>query len=164
MTFETVQKGKDLDSIPLISLDAFFQSWIKNRKHVKIDVNVRKLFEDERFIYFGKKEFGFFTSKSHFFKVEKEILEKEFPGYEELSASDLQIHSWNELLSKEDRDIWLNTVAPNRDRCGLKYQFTLKDKKVILNAHWEVESCPELSPLKDKSYRLIYDPFRKRYE
>ncbi|TGM96336.1 hypothetical protein EHR10_16360 [Leptospira yasudae] len=163
MTFETVQKGNDLNRIPEVSLDVFFQSWIKNRRDVKIDVNVRKLFEDERFVYFGKNEFGIFTSRSHFFKVEKEILQKEFPGYEDVFVSELRNYFWSQALPQEDRDVWVN-VQRKDDRCGLTYQFILKDKKIILTASWEVKDCPDLAILRSKTYRLIYDPLAKRYE
>lgn len=53
---ETVQKGKNLEKIPLVSIDEFFQLWLQNQKYPKMaGINFEKLFEDKEFQYFGKK-------------------------------------------------------------------------------------------------------------
>ncbi|EMS89163.1 hypothetical protein LEP1GSC074_1245 [Leptospira noguchii str. Hook] len=61
MTFESVQKGKDLEKISEISIDEFFQLWIRNRKKLKFQTNVRSLFEDVEHVYFGKTDFYGYT-------------------------------------------------------------------------------------------------------
>ncbi|TGK35100.1 hypothetical protein EHQ12_16005 [Leptospira gomenensis] len=164
MTFETVQKGNDLESIPQISVEVFFQFWIKNRKHVKIDVNVRKLFEEERFAYFGKKKFGIFGSESSFFKVERQTLQKEFPGYENFYASDLETYFWNEVLPQNDKQLWISNTTADKSKCGLKYRYFLKDRKITVDPHWDVRNCSELVSLSTRRYRFIYDLKNKRIE
>ncbi|EJO79294.1 hypothetical protein LEP1GSC045_3589 [Leptospira interrogans serovar Pomona str. Kennewicki LC82-25] len=56
-----VQKGKNLEKIPLVSLDEFFQLWLRNQKYPKMaGINFEKLFEDKEFQYFGKEEWNRF--------------------------------------------------------------------------------------------------------
>ncbi|MBM9501733.1 hypothetical protein JWG44_15870 [Leptospira sp. 201903071] len=164
MTFERVKQGKDLDRIPSVSLEEFFQIWIRNRKHVKIMVNTYKLFDDSKFLYFGKNEFGLFSTKTHFFKIEKEFLEREFPGYEEFYVSDLKDHFLNEILSSADKNLWSSYAGKDKSRCGLIYQFSLMEQRIVLNAVWNLENCRDLTSLSGKKYRLVYDLKKKNCE
>ncbi len=34
--FETIQQGENLEKIPLVSLDEFFQLWLQNQKYPKM--------------------------------------------------------------------------------------------------------------------------------
>ncbi|EMJ46334.1 hypothetical protein LEP1GSC169_2285 [Leptospira santarosai str. HAI1349] len=40
----------------------------------------------------------------------------------------------------------------------------MENKKVILTMRWEIEDCKDLVFLQDKSYRLVYDLVKKKYE
>lgn len=71
MTFESVQKGKDLEKISEISIDEFFQLWSQNRRKLKFQTNVRSLFEDLEYTYFGKTDIYGYTWKNRFFKIKK---------------------------------------------------------------------------------------------
>ncbi|WP_232380592.1 hypothetical protein [Leptospira ainlahdjerensis] len=164
MTFESVKKGENLDRVPSISLEEFFQIWIRNRKHVKIMVNAYKLFQDSKFVYFGKKEFGFFSSNTHFFKIDREMLEREFPAYEEFDCSDLKDLFWKQILPFEDKDFWKSYRTVDKNRCGMKYQFFLMNQKIVLDAYWDLENCRDLTSLSEKKYRAVYDLKKKKFQ
>ncbi|EMJ46241.1 hypothetical protein LEP1GSC169_2284 [Leptospira santarosai str. HAI1349] len=110
MTYESVKQGNDLERIPTVSLKEFFQAWRRNRRHPKmVGINFQKLFEDEKFRYFGRHgEFGLLNPTLFFFKIEKEILENEFPGYEDVFRADLEGYFWNQILPKMHRNLWLH--------------------------------------------------------
>ncbi|MDI7189143.1 hypothetical protein [Leptospira santarosai] len=166
MTYESVKQGNDLERIPTVSLKEFFQAWRRNRRHPKMfGINFQKLFEDEKFRYFGRHgEFGLLNPTLLFFKIEKEILENEFPGYEDVFRADLEGYFWNQILPKMHRNLWLHHDKKNKERCRPKYQYFLENKKVILTMRWEIEDCKDLVFLQDKSYRLVYDLVKKKYE
>lgn len=71
MTFESVQKGKDLEKISEISIDEFFQLWIRNRKKLKFQTNVRSLFEDVSMFILEKQTFTDILGKIVFLKLKK---------------------------------------------------------------------------------------------
>lgn len=70
MTYESVKQGNDLERIPTVSLKEFFQAWRRNRRHPKmVGINFQKLFEDEKFRYFGRHgEFGLLNPTLFFLK------------------------------------------------------------------------------------------------
>ncbi|EMJ93686.1 hypothetical protein [Leptospira alstonii] len=167
MTFESVKNGHHLEQVPLVSLEEFFQLWLRNRKHPKmVGINFEKLFEDKEFQYFGKKELDRLLpiSNSRFFKIQKEILNKEFPGYESIFSDELQGYFQNRVLPESDWNFYRETKTANRENCIPFYQLSLMDKKIILMMKWDVEDCKELVSLKDKTYRLVYDLRKKQFE
>ncbi|EMJ93667.1 hypothetical protein [Leptospira alstonii] len=158
MTFETVQQGKDLKKISQITLEEFFQIWIRNQRKVKIQTNVRILFEDSEYSYFGKTNMFGYIPKSRFFKVEANLLKKKFPNYESFFAEDLERYYWDHIVSKEDRDLWIHTENKTRQACGPEYSYSLSDQKVTLQVYWKVDSsCPTLSIFQEKVDRIHYD-------
>lgn len=66
-------------------------------------INFKKLFEDKEFQYFGRKEWNRFIpiSKWRFFKIQKEILSKEFPNYGSVFSQDFSGHFQNQVLPKD---------------------------------------------------------------
>ncbi|EMM99878.1 hypothetical protein [Leptospira noguchii] len=169
---ETVQKGKNLEKIPLVSIDEFFQLWLQNQKYPKMaGINFEKLFEDKEFQYFGKKEWNRFipVSKWRFFKIQKEILNKEFPNYESVFKQELNGHFQNQILSNlPDWKFYLDikTKRVDKENCidPYQYSYTLVENKIILTMKWNVENCEELISFKNKTYQLVYDLRKKKFE
>ncbi|WP_230458302.1 hypothetical protein [Leptospira weilii] len=165
MTFESVKQGNDLDQIPLVSLEEFFQLWLRNRKHPKtMGINFEKLFEDQKFQYFGRKESRLFTSTFRFFKIQKKILNRGFPNYESIFRDELQGYFQNRVLPESDWNFYRETKTSHKENCKPFYQYSLVEKKIILTMKWDVENCKELVSLKDKTYRLVYDLRKKEFE
>ncbi|AXR61381.1 hypothetical protein DQM68_12525 [Leptospira mayottensis] len=162
ITFESIKNGHHLEQVPLVSLDEFFKYWLRNQKYAKMmGINFEKLFEDKEFQYFGRKEWDdslFPTlSKPRFFKIQKEILNEQFPNYESVFRDELQGYLQNRVLPESDWNFYKKTKTANRENCNPFYQLSLIDKKIIVTMKWDVENCKELSSLADKSYRLVYD-------
>ncbi|EKP03472.1 putative lipoprotein [Leptospira kirschneri str. 2008720114] len=169
--FETVQQGENLEKIPLVSLDEFFQLWLQNQKYPKMaGINFKKLFEDKEFQYFGRKEWNRFIpiSKWRFFKIQKEILSKEFPNYESVFRQDFSVHFQNQVLPKLDWKFYLDIKSKviDKEDCinPYQYSYSLVENKIICTIKWNVESCEELILLKDKTYRLVYNLRKKQFE
>ncbi|WP_061285768.1 hypothetical protein [Leptospira interrogans] len=162
---EMVQKGENLEKIPIVSLDEFFQLWLRNQKYPKMmGINFEKLFEDKEFQYFGRTEWNRFipVSKWRFFKIQKEILSKEFPNYESVFRDEIQGYFQNRVLPESDRKFYLDIKANCID--PYRYSYTLAENKIILTMKWNAENCEELILLKDKTYRLVYDLRKKQFE
>lgn len=124
MTFESVQKGKDLEKISEISIDEFFQLWIWNRKKLKFQTNVRSLFEDVEHVYFGKTDIYGYTWKNRFFKIKKDLLQTEFPNYQIFFAEDLEKYYFTHVLSKNDSDYLNGLESKDRKKCGPEYTYS----------------------------------------
>ncbi|EMN47719.1 putative lipoprotein [Leptospira interrogans str. L1207] len=168
---EMVQKGKNLEKIPLVSLDEFFQLWLRNQKYPKMaGINFEKFFEDKEFQYFGKKEWNRFIpiSKWRFFKIQKEILNREFPNYEFIFSQDFSGRFQNQVLPESDRKFYLDIKAKviDKEDCidPYQYSYSLVENKIVLTIKWNVESCEELILLKDKIYQLVYNLRKKQFE
>ncbi|WP_036095383.1 hypothetical protein [Leptospira weilii] len=158
MTFETIQQGKNLEKVPLISPEEFFQLWIKNQRKLKFQTNVTSLFKNSEYVYFGKNDLLGYSWKTRFFKVSSDLLKKEFPNYESFFAEDLERYYWNHRVSKEDRDLWIDTKNQDRKKCGPEFFYSLSNQRVVLEIRWEVNpSCPKLTIFHGKNDRIRYD-------
>ncbi|EKO50954.1 MULTISPECIES: hypothetical protein [Leptospira] len=158
MTFESVQKGKDLEKISEISIDEFFQLWSQNRRKLKFQTNVRSLFEDLEYTYFGKTDIYGYTWKNRFFKIKKNLLQIEFPNYQTFFAEDLEKYYFDHLRSKKDL-IDLDRLE-NQDwkECRPNYSYSLLRQKVTLQIRWKVDSsCPKLSVFQGRIDKIHYD-------
>ncbi|EMN45507.1 hypothetical protein LEP1GSC086_3742 [Leptospira weilii str. LNT 1234] len=152
MTFESVQKGKDLEKISEISFDEFFQLWLKNRRKLK------PLFEDVEYAYFGKTDIYKYTWNTRFFKINKNLLQTEFPNYQTFFAEDLEIYYFDHLRSKKGF-IDLDRLE-NQDwkECGPDYSYSLIHQKVAFQIRWKVDlSCSKLSIFQGRIDNVYYD-------
>ncbi len=77
-TFVTIQLGKNLEKIPIISMKEFFQLWIKNQSKLKFKTNVTVLLKDSEYVYFGKNDISGYSWKSRFFKLSVDLLKRNF--------------------------------------------------------------------------------------
>ncbi|EMI70828.1 hypothetical protein [Leptospira noguchii] len=158
MTFESVQKGKDLEKISEISIDEFFQLWIRNRKKLKFQTNVRSLFEDVEYVYFGKTDIYGYTWKNRFFKIKKDLLQTEFPNYQTFFAEDLEKYYFTHVLSKNDSDYLNGLESKDQKECGPEYTYSIIHQKVMLQVHWKIDSsCPKLSVFQGRIDKIHYD-------
>lgn len=158
MTFETVQQGKNLEKIPLISLEDFLQLWVKNQRKLKFKTNVTLLFKDSEYVYFGKNDILGYSWKSSFFKVSSDLLKKEFPNYESFFAEDLFKYYWDHVVSEKDARLYSSMDGNDRKKCGPESIFLLSDQKVALQLRWKVDSsCPKLSVFRGRVDRIYYD-------
>ncbi|WP_036025253.1 hypothetical protein [Leptospira noguchii] len=157
-TFETIQKGKNLEKVPIISMKDFFQLWVKNQRKLKFKTNVTALFKDSEYVYFGKNDISGYSWKSRFFKLSVDLLKKEFPNYESFFAEDLEQYYWDQMVSKEDRDLWVYEENQTRQKCGFEYFYFLSNQKVMLQVHWKIDSsCPKLSVFQGRIDKIHYD-------
>ncbi|EMJ55205.1 putative lipoprotein [Leptospira interrogans serovar Valbuzzi str. Duyster] len=157
-TFETIQQGKNLEKVPIISMKDFFQLWIKNQRKLKFKTNVTVLLKDSEYVYFGKNDISGYSWKSRFFKLSVDLLKKEFPNYESFFAEDLERYYWNHMVSKENRDLWTYAENKTRQECKPEYFYSLSNQKVTLQVHWKVDSsCPKLSVFQERTDRIYYD-------
>lgn len=165
MTVEGVAQGHNLENIELLSFNSFFNTWMLNRSMQKIDLNSRKLFEDGTFTYFGKPTLGFSSLKWSFFKVHSDTLSELFPNYESFYADDLSRFLWNEVVPKDEIELWSHyrTIQDFQFRAKCPFnsnrpdeRHALSDHKVMLTLIWNI-SCKELESLKNKSHRASFN-------
>lgn len=170
--YEKVIDGKDLEKVPLISFDAFFNQWVLNKKIQKVNLETRELNKDDKFTYFGKPSLELIGTKWLLYKVYNDTIEMNFPNYKEFYGSDLESFLWKEVVPKEDLELWnLNMYLQENNmspKCDFKknkpiYNYSLNDKKVILKMTLEIE-CEELEKLKNKTYIASYDLLLKQFE
>ena len=165
LTVERVAQGHDLENIGLLSFNSFFNTWMLNRSMQKVDLNSRKVFKDRTFTYFGKPTLGFSSLKWSFFKVHSDTLSDFFPNYESFYADDLSRFLWNEVVPKDEIDLWSHyrTIQDFQFRAKCPFnsnrpneRYALSGLKVILTLTWDI-SCKELESLKNKSHQASFD-------
>jgi hypothetical protein len=170
-TYEKVTSGHDLEEVTLISFDSFFNQWVGNRRIQKVDLNLRELYEDNQFTYFGKPGLGLTRTKWTLFKVHSDTLSERFPNYTDFYGDELRDYLWTEVIPNEDIELWnsnrntqQNKMKPN---CPYKKNkpvtsFSLIDHTVILTMNWDIE-CEELGILKNKTNKASYKLLTKQY-
>ncbi|EMF81447.1 hypothetical protein LEP1GSC188_4914 [Leptospira weilii serovar Topaz str. LT2116] len=91
------------------------------------------------------------TSQIHlehsFFKINKNLLQTEFPNYQTFFSEDLEIYFFDHLRSKKSF-IDLDRLE-NQDwkECRPDYSYSLIHQKVTFQIRWKVDSsCPKNCP------------------
>ena len=161
-TYESVKEGRDLKNIKEVSVNIFFNLWVHNRRS-KIATNLEELYRDSTYAYFGKKLAGFSQPTVHLYKVNADSLAIMLPNYSELDGYRLMTHLWNEIVSKEEKELWINSKCP-KGKNRPDYTYALIDKKVVLTMNWQIRNCTELQMLRNKQYSLTYNLMSKRIE
>lgn len=171
-SLKSITNGQNLEKVPAVSYRDFISVWAFNNRMQKIDLNTRKIYEDNEYTYFGKPNLGATKLKWTFFKISSDSINKRLPNYEEFYGSDLMDFLWSEVLPKEDIELWNTNRTPPENRikanCRNKnnrpiHKYTLLGTKVILTMTWHIE-CEELRVLRDKSYKASYDLLSKKLE
>src|SRR5690554_4008910 len=170
-TYDKVKSGQDLEKINSISIDKFLNQWVSNKEIQKVDLNVRELNKDDQFTYFGKPSL-LKSSKWTFFKVHTDTLTEYFPNYKDFSAPELRHHLWNEVIPKEEIELWNYNTTTQKDEtvpncCRKKnrpvFSYSLINKTVELTMTWEID-CEELNKLKNQKYTARYNLQTGQYE
>ena len=159
VTFEKVSNGQDLEKVTLISFDNFFNQWVFNKRIQKIDLNIREIYTDSLFTYFGKPRPGITQVSWTFFKVNTDTITERFPNYKDFYGIELKDFLWTESIPEEDVELWNynRTTQQNKMKPNCPYKknkpiqtYSLIDKTVILTMTWEIK-CDELEKLDRKS-------------
>ena len=167
-----IKSGQDLHNVELISFDNFFNQWVYNSRIQKIDLNIREIYKDNQFTYFGKPRLGLTKIKLTFFKVYSDTLIARFPNYKDFYGAELNDYLWTRVIPQEDINLWNynRTTQQNRMKPTCPYkknkpvqEYKLINNKVILTMTWDVE-CLELEQLKNKKYIASYNLLTKQYD
>ncbi|MBV7441658.1 hypothetical protein KRX57_09515 [Weeksellaceae bacterium TAE3-ERU29] len=172
VTKQDIYNRQKLEQIKEISVNSFFNQWLRNKRISKIDINIKKLTEDKNFTYFLKPEVKFYKIKERFFKVNTDSLIQYFPNYSEFYSDDLYHYLNEKIIPKEEWQLWHkvgmkkleigDTICPSNKR-NIITDYTLKDKKVFITFIWDVK-CKTLETLKNKTYRASYNLITKEYK
>lgn len=171
-SLENITSGQDLEKVPTVSYSDLIAVWAFNKRMQKIDLNTRKLYEDNKFTYFGKPKLGVTKLKWTFFKTSSDSINQRLPNYEEFYGSDLKDFLWREVIPREDIELWNKNRTPEENKIKAncrnknnrpKHKYTLSGTKVNLTMTWQIE-CEELKVLRDKSYKASYDLLTKKME
>lgn len=153
ITFESVQNGRQLDSIPQTTVADFFQKWMNNTCS-KLDLNWHLLLEQDGISYFGKH--SLYNKIDFFVKVPSDSLRSQFYGYKQVNPDSLR--NWVRLKVPQNE---LQLVA--KAKCNAhknphsSVYFRLEHRKILTTFQWHTWDCSAIKHLDDKKYTIILD-------
>lgn len=93
MNSADIRKGEYLDRAKESTVDDFFARRMKNKIKKVMGANWEIFFESEEFVYYGYPLISFFregTFVDEFFKVDKNLLQLDFPSYKKFDGIELR--------------------------------------------------------------------------
>lgn len=153
-SFEHVKNGKELEKATQISLNDFFQKWIRNKSDSKLDQNLYELFKDENFTYFGANELKSLNSKRKLYSVENNSLLQNFKNYKDVDGASIRQEFSNKMIPETDRNIYKNSNCSSSSS-NPKYSCELKNNEIQIMLIWKFRCDGKV--LIDKTYKGIFD-------
>lgn len=153
-SFEEVKIGNELHKATEISVNDFFQLWMKNKPNAKLDENCYELFKDENFSYFGKNELKFYKIARELYKVDNRALQQNFKNYQNVEGEVIRQAFWTQIVSENDKQIYTNANCSSSSS-NPKYSYELIDNKIQVTLVWKFR-C-DGKKLIDKTYTSNFD-------
>jgi hypothetical protein len=154
ITFEQVKIGKELDKVPKISLNDFFQIWIENKSKSELGESFHELFKDEFFTYFGEKEFKSLNNKPRLFKIESNILSQNFKNYKKIDEELIRQEFWNIIIPKTDLETHKKANCFSSSS-SLGHSYELINNEIQVTLVWQFKCNGK--KLINKTYKGNYD-------
>ncbi len=156
VNFDKVKEGRQLEAAKLIYPPEFMELWVQNTEKKSI-YNLKKLYEDTVFAYFGRYFFDKKTRKQKpaLFKVGKDTLETYFPDYQKIKGWEIRKSFYKKIVPDADKKKWKNLKC-NSSSSSQRYVYkVLSPKKMEIAMEWTVR-CG-VSVMFTKQYRATYD-------
>jgi len=105
--FSKVSAGKQLSMAKEIYPNDLMELWILNTDR-KSPYNLRKLYEDSIFLYFGRYFYSKEKKKQNpvLFKIEKDTLKSFYPNYESIRGWEIRKEFYKQIVPKQDKKRW----------------------------------------------------------
>ncbi len=163
VNFTKVSEGKQLEAAKLIYPQAFMEMWVQNTNKKSI-YNLKKLYEDTAYFYFGRY---FFDKKDRkqkpaLFKIGKDTLQAFFPRYEEIKGWEIRQGFYKNVVPEQDKKKW-KKLKCNNSSSSQRYRYKiLSPSKMEIYMDWTVK-CG-VSVIFTGSYKAVYDFSTRKFE
>ncbi len=160
-SFEEVKAGKELDRAIEINLTDFFQIWMSNNPHSKLDQNCYELFKDEYFTYFGENELRGLNIKKKLYKIKNEILSNDFRNYKKVDRILIRQKFLNEIVPESDSSIYKESECSSSSSSP-KFSYKLISNKIETTLKWKFR-C-DGKKLFENTYKGVFDLNKMEFE
>lgn len=153
-SFAAVKIGNELHKATELSVNDFFQIWMRNKPNTKLDENCYELFKDENFTYFGKNELKSLTLKRKLYKVENRALQQNFRNYKNVDGEIIRQEFWTKIVPETDKQVYTKSDCSSSSS-NPKYSYELIDNDIHVRLVWKFRCNGK--KLIDKNYISSFD-------
>jgi uncharacterized lipoprotein YehR (DUF1307 family) len=160
-SFEEIKIGNELESATEIALNDFFQIWMSNKQHSKLDENCYELYKDKNFTYFGKNELKGLRVKKRLYKVSNKVLSNNFENYKKVDGIAIRLKFYDEIVPQNDKTIYKESDCSSSSNHP-KYSYKLLNNKIETTLKWKFR-C-DGKKLFENTYKSTFDLNSMKFE
>jgi hypothetical protein len=161
--FEKVKTGKQLNLAFDYSPEKIMDLWLENVQR-NSPYNLKKLYEDTTFTYFGRYFFDRKTKKKKpkLFRVGTDSLLAHFPNYSDIKGWEIRNQFYKEIVPESEKSKWKNLKCNTSSSSQKYYYRTTSPDAVEIKMFWTVR-CGK-SIIFNKEYKATYFFKEKRFK
>ena len=155
VNFDKVKQGKELEYAYDYSPEKIMDLWLQNVPH-ESKYNLKKLYEDTTYTYFGRYFFDKKTKKkkSKLFRVVTDSLNAHFPQLTEIKGWEIRKQFYKEIVPAQDKKKWKNLKCNSSSSSQQYFYRTVSPEKTEIKLIWTVR-CGT-STIFNKEYNAVY--------